>query len=1073
MLPSAESSIPPKPHNLRKPADSFRNDVARTGRGSLEVFGGAPQTTSLLYTKPSGGDILGPEARPSSGWTLPPDEKQGGSAVLAHSMLKGNENQPLGGDRVGRTESGKSRENVDKWLSTVDERDAPPNRPFMREPSSDFLLDGLESGSALSLKLGSSASPKALKGKSVGKEDDVGNEGDIAMPEKGAQLLTAFKSLENSAGRPSGPREECISGLTRRTSETSDGGSVDSQALPRVSRDLRDALASFQQTFVVSDASRPDFPILYASAGFFKMTGYSSREVMGRNCRFLQGPDTDQEDIDRIRTALREGKSFCGRVLNYRKDGTPFWNLLTIAPIKDDTGKVLKYIGMQVEVSKYTEGNKANEIRPNGMPASLIKYDARQQDRATSSVKELVGALKYHAPVQQGSPARKSTGGGTPPLFSFPPLKDELQLKVPSRYSTQSGLSTTLIDRKYASKLRSKSESVTRNSEVAGGEIGAKGFSNRRSSGLMQLIRKSAQPQAEAESEMEYLDLDLDDSVPILEDRESLDDSDRATEIRRGMDLATTLERIEKNFVITDPRLPDNPIIFASDHFLELTEYTREEIIGRNCRFLQGADTDLGVVRKISDAIRAQQNITVQLLNYTKTGKPFWNLFHLEAMKDSKGELQYFIGVQLDGSEHIEPIRRRMSERTEQEGKKIVQFTARNVDGALRELPDANTSLEDLWANHSHEVFPKPHRRNTSTWDAIRKILSSGDTLGLNHFRPIKPLGCGDTGSVHLVELRSTTEFYAMKAMEKSVMVNRNKVHRARVEREILEKMDHPFLPTLYGSFQTRTHVCLITDFCPGGELFLLLERQPQKRFREDSARFYAAEIVLALEYLHCLGVVYRDLKPENVLIQRDGHVQLTDFDLSLMTASRPQLLKPFFPSGRRKKNVSKESLRPVLLTEPPARSNSFVGTEEYIAPEIILGLGHNSSVDWWALGILLYEMLFGRTPFRGRNRQRTFANVLHKDLGFPASIPVSMGAKQVIRGLLHRDPKKRLGSDKGSNDLKSHLFFNGINWPLIRCMTPPPLETPIFHIDKEPSDSKDLDWEDGDTRGIPFDESF
>jgi serine/threonine protein kinase len=328
------------------------------------------------------------------------------------------------------------------------------------------------------------------------------------------------------------------------------------------------------------------------------------------------------------------------------------------------------------------------------------------------------------------------------------------------------------------------------------------------------------------------------------------------------------------------------------------------------------------------------------------------------------------------------------------------------------------------------------------------------------------------SSSVHLVELRSTTEFYAMKAMEKSVMVNRNKVHRARVEREILEKMDHPFLPTLYGSFQTRTHVCLITDFCPGGELFLLLERQPQKRFSEDSARFYAAEIVLALEYLHCLGVVYRDLKPENVLIQRDGHVQLTDFDLSLLTTSRPQLFKPSVNPGRRKKNVSKEALRPVLLTEPPARSNSFVGTEEYIAPEIILGLGHNSSVDWWALGILLYEMLFGRTPFRGRNRQRTFANVLHKDLGFPTSIPVSMSAKQVIRGLLHRDPKKRLGSGKGANDLKSHPFFHGINWPLIRCMAPPPLETPVFHIDKEP-DSKDLDWEDGDPNAMSFDDAF
>nr|7TBO_A Chain A, D12 LOV2-DARPin fusion [synthetic construct]7TBO_B Chain B, D12 LOV2-DARPin fusion [synthetic construct] len=118
-------------------------------------------------------------------------------------------------------------------------------------------------------------------------------------------------------------------------------------------------------------------------------------------------------------------------------------------------------------------------------------------------------------------------------------------------------------------------------------------------------------------------------------------------------DLATTLERIEKNFVITDPRLPDNPIIFASDSFLQLTEYSREEILGRNARFLQGPETDRATVRKIRDAIDNQTEVTVQLINYTKSGKKFWNLFHLQPMRDQKGDVQYFIGVQLDGTEHV------------------------------------------------------------------------------------------------------------------------------------------------------------------------------------------------------------------------------------------------------------------------------------------------------------------------------------------------------------------------------------------------------------------------------------
>nr|AHZ63884.1 phototropin [Pellia neesiana] len=1074
MMSSTEPSVPPI-HSVRKHTEmSSKHDSSRTTRPSLEVFGGAP---SVMYT-PHPPDVFASGGSRQGGLANAPKEE---SENLAQSLLKQGEKSALVTERSRRGETSSTRDQVDRWLSTVDEGVAPASKGFVREPSSDFLLDGLDAGQSSESKLENSTPPEGglFKEKGIGKGYALGNGGRVpvqpgvsessheAIPKKEPSwqaALLAVTAAEATHGA-SGSRDE-------RISEASDG--YDARSVPRISGDLKDALASFQQTFVVSDATRADYPILYASAGFFEMTGYSPKEVIGRNCRFLQGPETDQEDIQRIRNALKDGKTFCGRLLNYRKNGTPFWNLLTIAPIKDDNGKILKYIGMQVEVSKYTEGNRANDLRPNGMPSSLIKYDSRQQDRATSSVQELVGALKHPAPTQEASPPRKSTGGGAPPLFSFPPLRDELELKLPSRFSTQSTASSVKASgNQNVSKFRSKSESVNRTPEDVKAramvENGGKSQSTRRLSGLMQLIKK---PGKVPPPPIPVEDLDLDDSMPNAEDRDSLDNMERATEIRRGMDLATTLERIEKNFVITDPRLPDNPIIFASDHFLELTEYTREEIIGRNCRFLQGPDTDMGVVRKISDAIRGQKNITVQLLNYTKTGKPFWNLFHLEAMKDNKGELQYFIGVQLDGSEHIEPIRRRMSERTEEEGKKIVQSTAKNVDGALRELPDANTSLEDLWANHSRVVLPKPHKRNSSTWDAVRGVLSGGEKLGLAHFRPIKPLGCGDTGSVHLVELRNTTEFYAMKAMEKAVMVNRNKVHRARAEREILEKMDHPFLPTLYGSFQTRTHVCLITDFCPGGELFLLLERQPQKRFQEDAARFYTAEIILALEYLHCVGVVYRDLKPENVLIQQDGHVQLTDFDLSFLTASRPQLYRPAIPSGRRKRNVSKESLRPMVLTEPPARSNSFVGTEEYIAPEIILGLGHNSSVDWWALGILLYEMLFGRTPFRGRNRQRTFANVLHKDLGFPSSIPISLGAKQVIRGLLHRDPKKRLGSDKGANDLKSHPFFSDINWPLIRCMTPPKLETPVFHIGKEP-DTRDLDWDDGDPSAASFNNTF
>nr|AML76782.1 putative LOV domain-containing protein [Euploca tenella] len=793
----------------------------------------------------------------------------------------------------------------------------------------------------------------------------------------------------------------------------------------RVSQDLKDALSTFQQTFVVSDATKPDYPIMYASAGFFRMTGYTPKEVIGRNCRFMQGADTNPEDVAKIREALEAGTSYCGRLLNYKKDGSPFWNLLTITPIKDETGKILKYIGMQVEVSKHTEGFKDKMTRPNGLPESLIRYDARQKDMAASSVTELVEAVKRPRmralSESTNRPHVRKSGGGSEGERGEKVAKSSSATSASVRRHSHAG--TTITMEKISEMPEKKPKKSSRLSFMG---IVNKGKSNPTEDFDVNISMDGDDDEEESE----------DDGRP-----DSVDDKVRKKEMRKGIDLATTLERIEKNFVITDPRLPDNPIIFASDSFLELTEYSREEILGRNCRFLQGPETDPATVRKIRDAIHNQTEVTVQLINYTKSGKKFWNLFHLQPMRDQKGEVQYFIGVQLDGSEHVEPQQNCIPEATAKEGAKLVQETAKNVDEAARELPDANQKPEDLWANHSKLVHPKPHRKDSPAWKAIQKILEGGEQISLKHFKPIKPLGSGDTGSVHLVELYGTGQLFAMKAMEKGVMLNRNKVHRACAEREILDMMDHPFLPALYASFQTPSHICLITDYYPGGELFMLLDRQPTKLLKEDAVRFYSAEVIVALEYLHCQGIIYRDLKPENILLQSSGHVSLTDFDLSCLTSCMPQLLIP----DTNEKKKGQKSQAPIFMAQPMRASNSFVGTEEYIAPEIITGSGHTSAVDWWALGILLYEMLYGYTPFRGKTRQKTFTNILQKDLKFPGSIKVSLQVKQLIYRLLHRDPKNRLGSREGANEVKKHPFFHGINWALVRCMDPPKLETVEF----------------------------
>ncbi|EXB47700.1 Protein kinase G11A [Morus notabilis] len=391
--------------------------------------------------------------------------------------------------------------------------------------------------------------------------------------------------------------------------------------------------------------------------------------------------------------------------------------------------------------------------------------------------------------------------------------------------------------------------------------------------------------------------------------------------------------------------------------------------------------------------------------------------------------------------------------------------------------------------------FPsKPHKGNDIRWEAIQCVKGGKDgELGLVDFRLLKKLGCGDIGSVYLAELRGSKGcLFAIKVMDKGMLVGRKKLARAQTEKDILGLLDHPFLPTLYSHFETDKFSYLLMEFCSGGDLHTLRQRQPAKRFTEQAARFYASEVLVALEYLHMMGVVYRDLKPENVLVRDDGHIMISDFDLSLRcfvsptlvqsddaeTACRissyciepscidpafklpvcvqpsclqPSCFKPRFLSSKTAKakiektsSASLDSL-PVLIAEPTnARSMSFVGTHEYLAPEIIRGDGHGSAVDWWTFGIFLYELIHGRTPFKGNGNRVTLLNVVGQSLKFPEGSNASFAAKDLIRGLLVKDPQKRLGFKRGATEIKQHPFFESVNWALIRSTHPPEIPKPI-----------------------------
>ncbi|XP_073026085.1 serine/threonine-protein kinase D6PKL2-like [Primulina eburnea] len=389
----------------------------------------------------------------------------------------------------------------------------------------------------------------------------------------------------------------------------------------------------------------------------------------------------------------------------------------------------------------------------------------------------------------------------------------------------------------------------------------------------------------------------------------------------------------------------------------------------------------------------------------------------------------------------------------------------------------------------------KPHKANDLRWEAIQAVRTKDGVLDLRHFRLLKKLGCGDIGSVYLSELCGTKCYFAMKVMDKASLASRKKLLRAQTEREILQSLDHPFLPTLYSHFETEKFSCLVMEFCPGGDLHTLRQRQPGKHFSEQAVKFYVAEILLSLEYLHMLGIVYRDLKPENVLVRDDGHIMLSDFDLSLRCSVSPTLIKSssleaeplrkdpvycvqpaciepsciqpscivpttcfgprLFSSKSKKERKPKietgnqVSPLPELIAEPTdARSMSFVGTHEYLAPEIIKGEGHGSAVDWWTFGIFLYELLFGKTPFKGSGNRATLFNVVGQPLRFPESPVVSFAVRDLIRGLLVKEPQHRLGYKRGATEVKQHPFFEGVNWALIRCASPPDVPRP-FEIEK------------------------
>ncbi|CAG9312432.1 unnamed protein product [Blepharisma stoltei] len=279
--------------------------------------------------------------------------------------------------------------------------------------------------------------------------------------------------------------------------------------------------------------------------------------------------------------------------------------------------------------------------------------------------------------------------------------------------------------------------------------------------------------------------------------------------------------------------------------------------------------------------------------------------------------------------------------------------------------------------------------------------------ISIEDFNLLSVIGKGSYGKVLLVRKRDTQQVYAMKILKKKHLAAKNQIEHTRTERSILERIRHPYIVKLCYAFQNAQKLYFVLDYCPGGELFFHLNHA--KRFDEERARFYAGCIILALEHLHKNDIVYRDLKPENVLIDAEGFAKITDFGLS-------------------KENI---------VDNTSART--FCGTPEYLAPEILLRQGHGQAVDWWSLGCIIYEMLTGLPPFYMNHRPEMRRKILSEEIKY--SPTMSAEVKDLLQGLLQKDPEQRLGSgDLGADEIKTHPWFTTLDWFLLenKLIQPP-----------------------------------
>ncbi|XP_071055896.1 RAC serine/threonine-protein kinase-like [Onthophagus taurus] len=335
------------------------------------------------------------------------------------------------------------------------------------------------------------------------------------------------------------------------------------------------------------------------------------------------------------------------------------------------------------------------------------------------------------------------------------------------------------------------------------------------------------------------------------------------------------------------------------------------------------------------------------------------------------------------------------------------------IKSVSERLSNSNQSCDDIDMVSTLDEVPENDLSEKFSVQGTSISKSTGRRkVTLESFEFLKVLGKGTFGKVILCREKATGRLYAIKILKKEVIIQKDEVAHTQTESRVLRSTNHPFLTSLRYSFQTNDRLCFVMEYVNGGELFFHLSRE--RIFSEDRTRFYGAEIISALGYLHSIGIIYRDLKLENLLLDKDGHIKIADFGLC----------KEDITYGRTTK--------------------TFCGTPEYLAPEVIEDNDYGRAVDWWGIGVVMYEMMCGRLPFYNRDHDALFALIIMGDVKYPRTL--SSDARDLLSGLLVKTPSRRLGGGpEDAKEIMAHPFFSCINWrDLEHKKIPPPFKPQV-----------------------------